>query len=186
MINISFITNYIKKFTPKEKNLFYVSVVFVFLALLSRLVIFPAINKMSDLEKEIKETNLNIEKDFRFLSHKEKISKAAKKFESYSGEEGTPDDEFNSLMKLVDTFAKKNSIGILSRKPTGFTTEGFEKKYSIQIECQGTMPQLMDFFYSIESAPSLLMIESFVISPQSEESSVARCRNMIISKIVIP
>lgn len=186
MINATFVNNFIKKLSSKERILFYISAVFVFFAFLARLVVFPAINKMEDLDKEIKTIKLNIEKDFRFLSYKEKINKASLNFEKYLGVEGTPDDEFNLLMKLVDDFAKKTSVGILSRKPTGFINDQAVKKYSIQIECQGTMPQLMDFFYFIESAPSILMIESFVISPQSEESSTARCRNMIISKIVIP
>jgi hypothetical protein len=102
----------------------------------------------------------------------------------YFKEESSPDEEMNFLLNLIGDFARQASVDLLYIKRSGFKNEKMQRKYYIDLNCQGTMSQIVNFLYLIENSKKLLNVEKLIISPRSESSSIANCR-ITISKISI-
>lgn len=175
MVDLSYIHTFINGLSKKERNLFYVSVVVVSLAVLMRLVISPAADKMSSLNREAEETKMTIAKDLRFLSYKARINLLASKYASYFTEADSPEEEKNSLIKLIEGFAASASVSLINRAAS-FKSEAGESKYVINLTCKGDMPAIVSFLYQIESSNKLFDVEKFIISPESEATGLAQCR----------
>ena len=137
------------------------------------------------LEEEIKKKELLIKKDLRFLSLEKEINKEVSSYQSYFSQVISADEEMNALLKIIESFAREVGINLLYIKPAGFKTDETQSKYSIDLNCQGEMNQVIDFIYRIESSKKLLIVERLSIVPESEESSIANCR-ITVSEIGIP
>jgi hypothetical protein len=87
-------------------------------------------------------------------------------------------------LKEIEVLADKNSVYLIDMKPAGLKDLGTSRKYSITLNCEAQMEQVISFLYSIENSPSLFLIEKYQISPKSKETSVAKC-NITITKVVI-
>ena len=176
---------FVKRLSKKERILFYIAVIFVSLALLVRVIIYPAFGKMSSLNENIEDMKLLIEKNKRFLSHRDEIASLSSQLASYLGEEGSPEEELTLFLELIDNIADESEVHLLSRTPEGFKTEELKKIYSIRLRCEGTMRQIVEFIYNIENSQKLLNVDRYIITPKEEGSTTADCR-MFVSKVSIP
>ncbi|RKY28258.1 MAG: hypothetical protein DRP61_02140 [Candidatus Omnitrophota bacterium] len=185
MISFSAISNFFSKLSKRERLIFYLTIFFVFLFLVDKLVIEPLLSKMKTQEEEIKEKRMLIKKDLHILSIKDRILEESKKYEKFFSKTKSLDEEVTLILKEIESLANKSSVYLIFIRPGEVREEGSFKELLINLNCEGEMSQIVDFLYSIENSPKLLTIERYVISPKSEGSSLAQCR-MIISKIVIP
>ncbi len=185
MFNLGQLSSFVERLSKRERIFFYLSIVFIFLALLDRLLISPALTKISSLNKKIEEEKLIIQKDLRFLSLKEIIKKEASYYSGYLEKESSPDAEMNNLLKLMEDFARRSSVNLLNIRPSGIRNEKGIVKYYVDLNCEGDMPKIVSFLYYIESAKEILTVEKLNISPKEENSSVALCR-ITVAKLALP
>lgn len=184
MINLGSLHQFINRLSKRERLISYGSIFFVTMAFLDGAIVSPAFLKISSLNKEIEETKLMIKKDLRFLTFKKRINEETERYASYFYEANSPEEEMNTLLKMIEDFARKASVYLLYRKPAGFKSEEAQKKYYIDLTCEGIMTQIIDFLYQIESSDKILNVEKLIITPKSEGSRIAQCR-ITISKINI-
>jgi hypothetical protein len=186
MIDLSRLQSFISNLSKRERMVLYSCLIFVSLALLDRLIISPAFTKKKLIEEKIKNKKLMIKKDLYFLSLKEKIDFEVSKYKDYfRKEKKSPDEEMNSLLKLIEDIARRTGVDLLYIKPAGFKSSKAQNEFYIDLTCQGKMPNIVRFIYRIESSPQLLNIEKFTLSAIEEGSPLAQCR-MTILKISIP
>ncbi len=185
MFDLGQLSSLVENLSKRERVIFYLSIVFISLALLDRLLISPALTKISSLDKKIEEEKLIIQKDLRLLSLKDKIKKEVSYYSGYLKKEGSPDEEMNSLLKLIEDFARRSSVSLLNIRPSGIRNEKGVVKYYVDLNCEGDMPRIVSFLYNIESAKEILTVEKLNISPKEENSSVALCR-ITIAKLALP
>lgn len=180
MINLNELQTFIKKLNSREKAVFYGSIIVVCLAVMDRLVINPAVSRVASLNKEVAQQKINIKKNLYFLSLKDKVSKEVSKYESYFKEAPSSEEEMTSLLKLIEGFASKSAVYLVYSKPAGFKSEGSQKRYYIDLNCEGTMPQLLNFVYQIENSNKIMYIDKMSFSLKSEGSNIVQCRLSII------
>lgn len=171
--------------SPRERLVFNVTVAFVSLTLLDRLVVSPIFSKIKDLNEQIAQEETNIKKNLRILSQKDKIIAESKKFETYLASSQSGEEEITALLKDLEDLANKNSVYLIDMKPAGVKEAGPVKKYIINLSLEAQLDQLAAFMYAVESSDRLSTIEKYQIEPKSRESSVARC-SMTISKVALP
>ncbi len=184
MIDLSSLHTFIDRLSKREKAILYVSVIFVSLCLVDRLMVAPSFARMRWLDEEIKKNKLIIKKNLHFLSLRNKINLETKKYSSYFSKERSPDEEMNSLLKLIEDLARRAYVDLIYIKPAGFKSEKMQERYYIDLTCQGDMLKVVNFIYRVENSNKLLSIEKLAISPDSEGSSLVQCR-ITISKISI-
>lgn len=185
MINISQLNAILSRFSRREKVIFYVSIVFVMFALIDRLLVSPALDKMASLENDIANKKIAIQKDLHFIYLKEGINKEASSYAGYFSKDVSYDEGMNSFLKLIEDFARRSSVNLLNIRPAGVKAEKGVVRYYVDLNCRGEMEQIVDFLYRIESAKKVLTVEKFTISAQEEGSSSAQCR-ITVSRLAIP
>jgi len=185
MINISQLNAILDRFSRREKIIFYASVVFVVIALIDRLLVLPALDKIASLESNITDKKAVIQKDLHFIYLKKGIEKEASSYAGYFKKEASYDEGMNAFLKLIEDFARRSSVNLLNIRPAGIKAEKGIVRYYVDLNCRGKMERVVDFFYRIESANKILTIDKVTISAQEEGSSVAKCR-LTVSKLVIP
>lgn len=171
--------------SKREKLVLYCAVFFISLTVIDRLVISPISHKLKSLDDEIKEREQAIIQAMRIVSQKERIQAASSAYSSFSTGRRSDEEEMTSLLKEIEGMANKSSVYLLDLKPAGVKGSGVSKKYSITLNCEAQMEQLVDFMYAIENSSKLLTIEKYQISPKARESTVAKC-SMSLSKLSIP
>ena len=185
MINLKSLQTFIARLSKKEKILFYGAAIFIFLVLLDKAVITPSVSKMKSQDDEIREKKLIIKKDIRILALKNRIEEEHKKYEGYFSKIGSLEEERTSMLKEIENLASENAVYLVYVRPGEMRTEGPFKNLLVNLNCEGEMPQVVSFLYSIENSTKLLTIEKYVISPKAEGSSIAQCR-ITVSKILMP
>lgn len=162
--------------SKREKIIVYCAVFFVSLTLLDRLIIHPIFFKIRSLDKEIAETESGIKKNLHILAHKDRILRDSAKYDSFLSSVKSDEERATSILKEIENLADKTEIYLIDMKPAGLRETDSSTKYSINLNCEAQMEQLVNFMHSIESSDTLLTIEKYQISPKSKNSSVARCK----------
>ncbi len=180
------ITNpaFISRLSRREKSILYGTLTFVLLALTDRLIISPVFSRIKSLNEQIAKKESEIRNGLRILAQKDKIEAIKAKHSTFTGSLDS-DEEITVLLKEIEGMASKTSVYLIDMKPGGSKTSGSSKKYTISLNCEAQMEQLVDFMYNIETAGKLFTIEKYQISPKSKASSIARC-SMSVSKITVP
>ena len=163
----------------------YAAAAFISLALLDRVMLGPVLSKMKSLDQQVSDKETAIKNKLRIVSQKDKIMKEIQKYETYSMEGKSQEEEVTALLKEIEIFASKSSVYLIDVKPRGVKDGEYYKEYMIDLNCEAQMEQIIAFMYLIESSPKIFNINDYVITPKSKESSILSCR-MIISKIVVP
>lgn len=176
---------FLSNLSKREKAVLYGAVIAVFLTIVDRLIIAPISSKMTSLDKAIQEEESRIKTNLHILAQKDKIVANSAKYSSFLTNSKSEEEEITFLLKEIETMSNDASVYLIDLKPMESKSEDLSKKYSVNLNCEGQMEQIIKFMYNIENSKSLLAIERYQITPKSKESSVARC-SMTVSKIVIP
>ena len=185
LLDVQALYKFLSNLSKREKLILYGAVFFISLTIIDRLILSPIFYKMKSLDKEIQEQESSIKNNLHILAQKDRISTESDKYASFITNSKTAEEETTSVLKEVEIMANQASVYLIDLKPIEPKTLGFYKQYSVNLNCEGQMEQIINFMYSIENAKTLLIIDRYQITPKSKESSVARC-SMTVSKIVIP
>jgi Tfp pilus assembly protein PilO len=185
MIKLSSIQSYLARLSKKEKAVLYAAALFVSLAVIDRLVIYPIFAKIDELNEEISDKESGIKRSRHIIAHKDRILRESIKYKSFIRSAGSEEEEMTSFLKEIENLANKSAIYLVDMKPGGLEEAETSTKYLLNLNCESQLEQLVEFMYNIEKSDKLLSIEKYKISPKSKDSSVARC-SMSIAKIIIP
>lgn len=177
------ITTYFGRLNSREKLVFYGAVLFIILAFVDRLVVGPVFSKMRSLDEHIRQETELYKKNARIVAEKDKVAAVKKQLSGYSRKAGTQEEEVAYLLGEVEKLARKTSLYIADMKPLGMQEDSVSRKYSVDLNCEAQMEQIMNFMYEIENSSMLFFVESFNITPKSKDSSVAKC-NMRIANVI--
>lgn len=183
-LSLTQLQNFLSRLSKKEKTLFYCAVFFVSLVLLDRLVINPIVSKMASLDKQIKKVQTNLKKDLHILAQAQRTTALKNKYASYLTSVKSEDEETISFLKEAEKLANKNSVSLIDLKAAGVSKEGDSSKFLVNLICEATMEQLVNFLYGVENSDKLMSVDKLQFSPKSKESNLVQC-NIVISKIIL-
>ncbi|HAJ57363.1 MAG TPA: hypothetical protein DCL35_06300 [Candidatus Omnitrophica bacterium] len=178
------ITRYFAKLNKREKMVLSGTVFFISLAIIDRLVLGPLFAKMELLDDRIQTEAELIRKNSRIVAEKDRVKAISGQLSVYSRRIGTQEEETAYLLGEVEKLARKSSLYIVDMKPLGVQEDSVSRRYSVDLNCEAQMEQLVRFMHEIENASVLFFVETFNISPKSQDSSVAKC-NMRISSVIL-
>ncbi|HAH21273.1 MAG: hypothetical protein A2Y00_02430 [Omnitrophica WOR_2 bacterium GWF2_43_52] len=184
MVKIQSLYAVIARLSKREKLVLYGAAFFVSLTVLDRLVVSAVIGKMRHLDAQIKEKTDAARENLKLLARKERIIAETKKYASFLNNEQSREELVTSVLKEVEDLANKSQVYLIDIKPAGFKDSGSIREYTISLNCEAQMGQLVEFMYSIEKSSLLLSIDKYQLSPKAKESSLARC-SMSVSKITL-
>jgi Tfp pilus assembly protein PilO len=177
------IAAYLARLNKRERLVFYGAAIFISLAFIDRLVVGPVFSKMKTLDDRIGQESELIRKNARIAAEKGRVAAVSSQMSAYSRKTGTQEEEVAYLLGEVEKLARKTSLYIVDMKPLGVSEDSVSRKYSVDLNCEAQMEQIMSFMYEVENSSVLFFVESFNITPKSSDSSIAKC-NMRISSVV--
>lgn len=185
MISLQSFQTFYSRLSKREKLVLYAALIALSVVLLDKAIIFPSFSKMKAKDREIQDKKKIIRKDFHILALKEDIERETKKYEGYFSKASSSEEEVTSTLKEIENLASKAKVSVTSIRPGEVMSEKFFDIYLVNVNCEGSMSQIIAFFHSIETSGALLTIERYIISPKSEGSGLAQCR-ITVSKAVTP
>ena len=168
------LSNFYAKLSKSERRILAVTLVFLGIAFVDRVIVMPIVSTLVDLSRNVHEQETAIRKSMNMLLHKDTILAEHEVYMSYSVEAKSPEEETVGLLKEVEAVAEKSGVSLLYVKPGTVKEENATKKYYANLECEGTMEKVATFFHDIESSSQLIKIEKYQIQPKNKESSLAR------------
>ncbi len=173
------------KLSPIGKILFVVSIIFVLLALMDRLVLGPILAHLSVLDSQIWTKKESLRRNLRVLSFRDSIMKEYSKYELYldSGTK-TQEEIVSALLKMIETLARQNDIVISSVQPGDVVENPLYKEYLTSIECEGAFANLIAFMDALEASDFLFRILKYQFVPKSKTGEVIKA-NIDVSRILI-
>lgn len=185
MISLRGVNSFISRLSKREKLVLYGAAIVVFFTVVDRLIVYPISYRIKALNDDIKDKESGIKKNLHILALKDRILSETAKYYGVLTKPKSDEEEISGLLKEVENIANKTSIYLVDMKPVEPKSVGAFKKYSINLNCEGQMEQVLNFMHHVESSIKFLSVEKYQVAPKSKGSSVAKC-NMVIVKMVLP
>ena len=153
--------------SEKEKKILYATIVLVTLALLDRLFLGPVSDRVRLIDEEIKQQEVIIQRDARFLNYKDKILQESKDFEKYFIEK-TPDaDVINAeFLSIIEKLATQSNIVLAKSNPSKAKEHKQFIEYAAELECSGELTNVISFMHAINTTEDLLKVSKFNMTPK--------------------
>ena len=184
-LNLEKIASLFTRLSKREKMIFYLASLVVFVLVFDRFMVRPIVNTFHSLDQEVHDLQTNIKKSVRLLAQKDRMMSEAKQYAAYSVKPKSPAEEAVALLKHIEELANHSSVNLLYAKPGGSQQPPEQiKKYYVNLEFEGQMEPLLNFFYEIENSKMLLRIEKYMLVPTANGSSIVKCTATVSRAVV--
>ena len=161
------IQKFISNLSDNEKKIFYITVVFVLLASFDRLFFGPVLGKLATIDNDISIQKQSVTRDLRFLTYKDQIKRELKAFEKYFNKGPKDDDVINAdFLSVVERIATKAKVNLVKSNPSEIKHEKDFDQYYANLDCVGTLENVLTFMHEINSTEELLKVVKFNMSPK--------------------
>ena len=179
------IAKFVQKLSEGERRVFYIAALFVTFALLDRLFISPILGHIERLDSEIEAEKIGIMRDQRFLAHKQRIENEAREFNRYFTEIVPDDDVVNAdFLKQIEMLATQTKVSLVKSNPSHVDREVKNIEYFANVDCTGTLENVIAFMHRINSAETLLKITKFNMTPRRGVENEVKISMTIVKLIV--
>lgn len=170
--------------TKRERNLFYLTMILIFVWVIHSFVIKPIIVKWNQLDDKIEVATLKLEKNIKMIDRKEKIKNEYENYASAVKMTGSEEEEMAKFLTEIESLASSSSTHIIEIKPRPSKKVQFYKKYLIELDAEGDINQLSKFIYDIQNSNQLLKVDKFSLGTKGAGTNLLKC-HLLVSKILI-
>jgi len=176
---------FISKLSRKEKIGLGIAAAILLIALLDRAVVKPVRNRVRQINREIKVSEMELGHALRNISRQDAISEKYKKCVQYVTKPGTDEERVAEALTVIEELARKSGVYLADIKPQTTKTIDFYKEYSAEIEIEGGMESIMNFLHQLSNSSQLLRIEKIRLNMKAKESRLIKAA-ILVTKIVVP
>ncbi|MBF0523202.1 MAG: hypothetical protein HQL24_09125 [Candidatus Omnitrophica bacterium] len=180
------ISDFLKKLSDQEKKILYVTIVLVTVALLDRLFLGPALDKVKLINEEIQQQEIIIQRNARFLQYKDKILNENHAFDKYFVDKINDKDVINAeFLSTVEKLATKLNVGLAKSSPSKINVHKRFIEYFADLDCSGELKNVVSFMHAINSTDDLLKVVKFSMAPKKGSTTQEVNASMTIVKLLI-
>lgn len=173
------------KLSPQSRVLFIVTVIFVALALMDRLMVGPFTSRMNYMEAESRARKEDIKRSKRIISFREGILQEYGKYSTYLDTgEMTQEEIIAALLKKIETLASQQSVVVTNARPGDVEDKFNYRIYKTSIDCEGKLVNVLSFVNLMEQSDYLFQVERYTMGPKSKGSEITKC-TFDIARILI-
>jgi len=179
------IQKFVAKLSERERKVFYVTLVIGSLAVSDFLFLGPVLDELELIEAEIENQKISIVRDMRFLSYKDKIMKEGKVFNKYFVDNVPDDDVVNAdFLSLIEKLATKSNVSLVKSNPSHSNKLKQSNEYYANVDCNGTLSDVISFMHTINSTGELLKVVKFDMTPMRGDEDKAKASMTVVKLIV--
>jgi len=172
------------KLSKKEKIGLSCALVFLLVSAMDRLVINPIYGRFQKINKEITVNEKQLRHDLRNVRLKEQIAGEFEKYVGYVERSGSDEEEVAKILGEIETLARQSNVYLVDVKPKAPQKIDFYKEYSVEIEAEGDIADIVTFLHQINISKQLLRAEKLRLNTKENELSVLKS-SMMITKVSV-
>ena len=159
----------------------------VLVALLDRLLIGPGLDKLKDLDQEINNQRTSISRDLRFLTYKTKIDKEIDAFRKFIPQKAMAEDDINTdFFSRVEKLANQTNVKLVKSNPGPGKKEKEYSEYYADVECAGSLKDVISFMHAVNSSDDLFKIVKFNMTPRKGSPSDVSTSMTVVKLVINP
>jgi len=172
-------------FSKRERTLVIGVASLVFASLLYIFLVEPVIKRYGGTGEQIEAKRLKLKKASKLLKQKEQVSSL---FQELSGivksGQGSQEEEMAELLSEIENLARESNIRISGMKPLSIKEISFYKKYTVEIDSEGSIEELMKFLHAVQASPQVLKVEQLELTSKSGAQGSLKV-SLLINKLLI-
>jgi len=168
-----------------KKNKWFYSGVIAVAGVVFYMVIQPIYADWRNLNKSISIKERKLLKNLKILSQKEEIAMLYNKYAGHIKMKGSVEEETALILKEIESAAAASNAHITDIKPHKVNDMDFYKEYYIELEAEGTMPNLAKFVYNLQGSKQMLKVRHLRLNAKGGETDILKAY-MIVTKVLIP
>jgi hypothetical protein len=157
---------------------FYITAVIITLFLVDRFIFGMMLGQINQLDERIATLKSELDENKKVISLRDNISKESELYGKYLIKEENPDRE---LPKIINTLAIQAKLVNSELKPI---VSKDTTRYLVELNAEGTMKDVVNFMYNLNTVQSLLKVEKIDLSPKTAKSEILKIY-ILISKAVV-
>ncbi len=169
---------FISKLSQRERMYFYITAVIITLFLVDRFIFGMMLGQINQLDERIATLKSELDENKKVISLRDNISKESELYGKYLIKEENPDRE---LPKIINTLAIQAKLVNSELKPI---VSKDTTRYLVELNAEGTMKDVVNFMYNLNTVQSLLKVEKIDLSPKTAKSEILKIY-ILISKAVV-
>ncbi|MDE1920655.1 MAG: type 4a pilus biogenesis protein PilO [Candidatus Omnitrophica bacterium] len=179
------INQFIAGLNDNQKKLLVIAVVMVIVALFDRLLIGPTVARLSSLNEDIAKQEAVIKQDMHFLEYKGRIDQETGEIAPYLTAHRLGDNEtIAAFLNKIQGLATAAQVNLLKINPSSGQQDARYWKYQADLECTGSLSNVVSFMHAVNSDPELMKVDKFEFTGKKDSADIRA--TMTIEKIVVP
>jgi len=161
------------RLSKKQRTLLYGAGVIIFFASLDRLVYYPVVSRLRELDQEILLKENQLKKNLRNLAAREAVLKTSSAYAAYGLTAGSDEEKTAGLLNEIEGLARKSGLSLVNVKPKPATKINFGKQYPVEVEVETEMAPLVKFIHGLHSSKYLLRVKQLrLVHPEGRSNQV--------------
>lgn len=166
---------FVSKLTKNEKTLALITGFVIFVALMYGLMVGPVLTKMKLIDTDIAAKREEIRRDRRIISFKDRILEEYAKSNTYlDSTEKNSEEIIAALLKKIENLAKQHTITVKDIRPGDVEVKPQFQIYKTSMDCEGTLPNVLEFMNALEQSDYLFQITRYSIAPKSKGADIMK------------
>ena len=175
----------LQKLTSREKKILSVVIGLLILVTGYHGVLTPLSSKINEMDTEIFAMQMKLRKAKTFIRQGDAIREEAKKHPNLSQmDAGTDEEEIARLLNFIEQTARQVGVSLSDVKPEPVQSDKVSKRYSVELNAESNLDQLMEFVYSLEHSPQILKINKITTALKEEKSTALRSF-LVVERVVV-
>jgi len=172
------------KLSKKEKIGMSFAIAFILIASTDRLIVNPIRGRFQRVNQAIKISEKQLGHDLRNVHLKKQIEEEFEKYVQYVERSGSDAEESKKFLGEIESLAQQSNVDLVDIKPQKPIEVDFYKEYSVEIEVQGKIADLMTFLHRINISAQLLRVEKFRLNAKDSGTKALKS-SMLITKVLV-
>jgi len=157
----------LSKFSKRERLIFIATVVIISVSALSTFVLEPLVRNFKEINRQITSKRLKLTKAQRLMKIKEKVNKRFEDLAPKLMSKGSQEEEMAKLLSEIEALARKSNTRISGIKPTAIKEFSFYKKFTVEIDSETSVENLVKLLYELRQSPQVLKVERLQMDAKS-------------------
>ncbi|MCA9399711.1 MAG: hypothetical protein KC618_08175 [Candidatus Omnitrophica bacterium] len=178
------IQKFVASLSDTGRIIFYCAVLAVLVAMFDLLFLRPALNKVTEVEREIQFQNVKIEGDLKILEREDRI---VKEYDLYSKfftkETKKEDDVISGILSSIESLSRRLSMDAKIIYSETIKDENYTQ-YIVNVDASGDFTKVVKFIYEINSSDDLFKVVEYNLTPKRGTESEVTV-SMKVAKMVV-
>ncbi len=156
---------------PRERLFAFGGAMALALLVLDRLVLGPWMLHMRHVQTDISRLEKAIDTERRLLSRRDAVMLEVSAYQDLLRLAGPKENELAQLLREIETLGGDSGINLGDVKPIATDDQGLYQVRAFEVQCEGTLPDIVRFLYLLQTSKSLYLVDQAMLELKDQGTS---------------